>query len=415
MMNNGSIENGSMDIEGELFRKYFPWVQNSSEDGMAQRSCISEPVIVGVVIDLNRTGKSCLLNRLANVANEKKEILKMDELKYTGHLFRGTTLIELEHCGHGKSSLIAGLRNRVGIQQECDQFGNRSNFMIDDFYKGVLNRSLTRFVEDLDTSTILDLLLERDFLTDRQVTDIKELSLTSTRTKKILSQVALRGAEGYRIFKQLLRESKQERLAEYLGRQELDLKINLMTENEDKRKQVRLQTAAANIKANTDGCKQTYLIPYTPWMQQEIKECIEWEQFFTSWREQHIGSFGKYLFWPDLRKDLTGKRKNEDNYSGSENNTTQHVIIMTKTEAMKDSGKHSILASDKTASDSIHDTEEFRELEQMLKCKVCLDADLCTVFLPCRHMAVCERCADVLEHCPVCRATIENSIELNFE
>ncbi|XP_060559347.1 uncharacterized protein LOC132719582 [Ruditapes philippinarum] len=398
MMNNGSTENGSMDIEGELFRNYFHWVQNSSEDGMAQISCISEPVTVVVVIGQYRTGKSYLMNRLANVANEKKEILKMDELKYTANLFRETRL-----------------RNRVGIQQECDQFGNRSNFMIDDFYKGVLNRSLTRFVEDLDTTTILDLLLERDFLTDRQVTDIKELSLTSTRTKKILSQVALRGAEGYRIFKQLLRESKQERLAEYLGRQELDLKINLMTENEDKRKQVRLQTAAANIKANTDGCKQTYLIPYTPWMQQEIKECIEWEQFFTSWREQHIGSFGKYLFWPDLRKDLTGKRKNEDNYSGSENNTTQHVIIMTKTEAMKDSGKHSILASDKTASDSIHDTEEFRELEQMLKCKVCLDADLCTVFLPCRHMAVCERCADVLEHCPVCRATIENSIELNFE
>ncbi|XP_060554327.1 uncharacterized protein LOC132715354 [Ruditapes philippinarum] len=131
---------------------------------------------------------------------------------------------------------------------------SRESFAKDDnFYKRVLNRSLTRFVEDLDTTSILDLLLERDFLSYSQVRDIQELPLTSTRAREILSKVASRGEKGYRIFKKLLRESKQEHLAEYLGRQEIDLEKKLMAEkkNEDKGKQGGLQVPAATVKANT--------------------------------------------------------------------------------------------------------------------------------------------------------------------
>jgi hypothetical protein len=80
----------------------------------------------------------------------------------------------------------------------------------------------------------------------------KELPLTSTRAREILSKVASRGEKGYRIFKKLLRESKQEHLADYLGRQEIDLEKKLMAEkkNEDKGKQVELQVPAATVKAN---------------------------------------------------------------------------------------------------------------------------------------------------------------------
>jgi hypothetical protein len=39
--------------------------------------------------------------------------------------------------------------------------------------KRVLNRSLTRFEENLETTSILDLLLERDFLSYSQVRDIQ--------------------------------------------------------------------------------------------------------------------------------------------------------------------------------------------------------------------------------------------------
>lgn len=404
-MNNGSIENASIEIEGELFGK--PHCPNYIPEDL--------PVVFG----LYRTGKSYLMNRLAN---ERKGAVHV-KLVLTDKI-----ILVTGHCGHGKSSFInriAASLNSSGIQQKSDHFGQRSyvvdeTFCVhvvdhvvhdqleDDFCKAELKRSQTRFVEELDTTRfLLDLLLLK-------IGCSKNLALTPTMTREILSQVASRGAEGYRNSKQLLRESNQAHLANYLGRKWMDLGKTLVSERkmEDKRKQVRLQTDSAFVKANTVLQDPNYDL-FKLMMQQEMKVCIEWELFFTSWREQHLGFFGKYLFWPDLRKDLTGKRKSEDNRM--QKITTQHVIIMTKTEAMEDSGKHNSMASVESCSGSIHDTEALLELEQMLKCKVCLDADLCTVFLPCRHMAVCERCADVLEHCPVCRATIENSIELNFE
>jgi hypothetical protein len=65
-----------------------------------------------------------------------------------------------------------------------------------------------------------------------------------------LSQGVQRDTE---YLKTVLRESKQEHLAEYLGRQEIDLEKILMAEkkNEDKGKQGGLQVPAATVKANT--------------------------------------------------------------------------------------------------------------------------------------------------------------------
>ncbi|XP_060561299.1 lipoxygenase homology domain-containing protein 1-like [Ruditapes philippinarum] len=124
----------------------------------------------------------------------------------------------------------------------------------DNFYKRVLTRSQTRFVEDLNPTSILDLFLEREFLPYNQVRDIGELPSTSKQTRQILNEVTYKGFKGYSIFKKLLKKAKQGNLANYLYRQEANLEKEMMTEkkNEDKGKQVQSQNLnAAPTKANT--------------------------------------------------------------------------------------------------------------------------------------------------------------------
>ncbi|ELU15701.1 hypothetical protein CAPTEDRAFT_117158, partial [Capitella teleta] len=44
-------------------------------------------------------------------------------------------------------------------------------------------------------------------------------------------------------------------------------------------------------------------------------------------------------------------------------------------------------------------------------CKVCLNAEVECIFLPCRHLACCSTCADQLVKCPVCQSEIERSVK----
>jgi E3 ubiquitin-protein ligase MYLIP len=61
--------------------------------------------------------------------------------------------------------------------------------------------------------------------------------------------------------------------------------------------------------------------------------------------------------------------------------------------------------------DEIENEREFKEklhkVEHELRCKICMDTDISTVFCPCGHMVSCEVCAEHLEMCPVCRGSIE--------
>ena len=41
-----------------------------------------------------------------------------------------------------------------------------------------------------------------------------------------------------------------------------------------------------------------------------------------------------------------------------------------------------------------------------LLCKVCMDSNIQCLFLPCRHVACCEHCSNLISKCPVCRADI---------
>ena len=50
------------------------------------------------------------------------------------------------------------------------------------------------------------------------------------------------------------------------------------------------------------------------------------------------------------------------------------------------------------------------EQKERYTCKVCLDAPMNTVFLPCGHFLTCKECADKLRDCSICRATIRGTV-----
>ena len=47
-------------------------------------------------------------------------------------------------------------------------------------------------------------------------------------------------------------------------------------------------------------------------------------------------------------------------------------------------------------------------------CSVCLDAKRAVMFEPCRHVCVCEECAELLDRCPLCRNVCTGKVKLFF-
>ena len=45
-----------------------------------------------------------------------------------------------------------------------------------------------------------------------------------------------------------------------------------------------------------------------------------------------------------------------------------------------------------------------------VRCKVCLSAESNTIFQPCQHVTCCNRCADMMNNCPICRAPIRDKL-----
>ena len=50
------------------------------------------------------------------------------------------------------------------------------------------------------------------------------------------------------------------------------------------------------------------------------------------------------------------------------------------------------------------------EQKERFNCKVCFDALMDTVFLPCGHFLTCKECADKLRVCSICRETIKGTV-----
>ncbi|XP_061171223.1 baculoviral IAP repeat-containing protein 7-like isoform X1 [Saccostrea echinata] len=54
--------------------------------------------------------------------------------------------------------------------------------------------------------------------------------------------------------------------------------------------------------------------------------------------------------------------------------------------------------------------EENRLLREQKTCKICLDAEVGMVFLPCGHLCCCVMCAPAVRQCPICRAEIRGTV-----
>ncbi|KAI0231427.1 E3 ubiquitin-protein ligase XIAP [Lamellibrachia satsuma] len=63
-----------------------------------------------------------------------------------------------------------------------------------------------------------------------------------------------------------------------------------------------------------------------------------------------------------------------------------------------------------TTSDFTQQRNSASSQNSTLTCKVCLDADMNTVFLPCGHLACCGNCASALSTCPICRTAIQGYV-----
>ena len=69
-----------------------------------------------------------------------------------------------------------------------------------------------------------------------------------------------------------------------------------------------------------------------------------------------------------------------------------------------------------TAEDECATKDEMQiqnaRMKRQMRCKVCLNADVGVVFLPCGHLVVCKNCAPNLRNCPVCRSRINETIKV---
>jgi len=53
------------------------------------------------------------------------------------------------------------------------------------------------------------------------------------------------------------------------------------------------------------------------------------------------------------------------------------------------------------------------KLDSML-CKVCYEEEMVTVFIPCRHVYACVKCAEEIDECPICKENVFSFIQLHI-
>lgn len=55
--------------------------------------------------------------------------------------------------------------------------------------------------------------------------------------------------------------------------------------------------------------------------------------------------------------------------------------------------------------------EKLRKLQREKQCKICMDRDICIVFIPCGHLVTCKECSELLVKCPICCGAIAQKIK----
>ena len=108
---------------------------------------------------------------------------------------------------------------------------------------------------------------------------------------------------------------------------------------------------------------------------------------------------------PCPRREITGIEDNHHTFSYDAETF----------EAQKQSPKNIQLSLESTSTNIESGEHELLEkrLERMQEertCKICMDAPIGVVFLPCGHLICCPNCASGIELCPMCRRPIQESV-----
>lgn len=80
-------------------------------------------------------------------------------------------------------------------------------------------------------------------------------------------------------------------------------------------------------------------------------------------------------------------------------------------EGEQDNTEEQLSAANKQVADLKDQLERLRESRL---CKICMDAELSVMLLPCTHMATCVNCTLALTICPICRTDIKHVIKPNI-
>ena len=109
---------------------------------------------------------------------------------------------------------------------------------------------------------------------------------------------------------------------------------------------------------------------------------------------------GKKLSFPYLPKI---------NFVNPEENKNEKMEIKEeKREEFKKENKEELKEKNKVEDKEEKDDEN----EDNMKCSICLDNNKCMLFLPCKHVSCCEKCAENLDSCPLCRNPIQSKIKI---
>ena len=63
---------------------------------------------------------------------------------------------------------------------------------------------------------------------------------------------------------------------------------------------------------------------------------------------------------------------------------------------------------------NVERTASCEELQRRFECKICFDATVSVVFLPCGHCMTCAECGLRFSHCPLCVSSIERLTHVTF-
>ena len=93
-----------------------------------------------------------------------------------------------------------------------------------------------------------------------------------------------------------------------------------------------------------------------------------------------------------------------------------HIVIDCNNLCLEDGQRHDpkCLTIDPTDSDFQDCDADPSDIEEHKLCKVCYSREMSVVFMPCKHLICCERCASKLTECAYCRFPIDKSQNISI-